>query len=183
MKSSIFLFFSFIIYLQFFAFINCKKFSTKEKEKIKSTNKTKEEKIKSANETLEDTSEKKEGEDGHMMTDEEFEQKLKEILKEKRIKKNMKITKDKLKEIFEAMYEKDFELPDLPKDTKEEKIDLDPKEESKRFLNEMFSKLARSLDYDDEITQDQIKEYISPKRVQVVVGEIVESLIGMMGDL
>jgi hypothetical protein len=47
----------------------------------------------------------------------------------------------------------------------------------------MFFKLARSLDYDDEITPNQIKEYISPKRVQVVVGEIVESLIGMMGDL
>ena len=117
------------------------------------------------------------------MTDEEFEEKLQGILKEKRIKKNMKITKDKLKEIFEAMYEKDFELPDLPKDSKDEKTDLDPKEESQRFLNEMFFKLARSLDYDDEITIDQIKDYISPKRVQVVVGEIVDSLIGMMGDL
>ena len=76
-------------------------------------------------------------------------------------------------------------MPDLPTDLKEEegKEEIDPKEESKRFLNEMFFKLARSLDYDDEITPNQIKEYISPKRVQVVVGEIVESLIGMMGDL
>ena len=172
MKSRIFLFSLIFIYLQFFIFINCKKTSKKEKEQTKPINETKEEEIKSANET-----------EGHMMTDEEFEEKLKGILKEKRIKKNMKITKDKLKEIFEAIYEKDFELPDLPKDSKDEKTDLDPKEETQRFLNEMFFKLARSLDYDDEITIDQIKDYISPKRVQVVVGEIVDSLIGMMGDL
>ncbi len=172
MKSRIFLFSLIFIYLQFFIFINCKKTSKREKEQTKPINETKEEEIKSANET-----------EGHMMTDEEFEEKLQGILKEKRIKKNMKITKDKLKEIFEAMYEKDFELPDLPKDSKDEKTDLDPKEESQRFLNEMFFKLARSLDYDDEITIDQIKDYISPKRVQVVVGEIVDSLIGMMGDL
>ena len=172
MKSRIFLFSLIFIYLQFFIFINCKKASKKEKEQTKPINATKEEEIKSSNET-----------EGHMMTDEEFEEKLKGILKEKRIKKNMKITKDKLKEIFEAMYEKDFELPDLPKDSKDEKTDLDPKEETQRFLNEMFFKLARSLDYDDEITIDQIKDYISPKRVQVVVGEIVDSLIGMMGDL
>ena len=172
MKSKIFLLSLIFIYLQFFIFINCKKASKKEKEQTKPINATKEEEIKSSNET-----------EGHMMTDEEFEEKLKGILKEKRIKKNMKITKDKLKEIFEAIYEKDFELPDIPKDSKEEKTDLDPKEETQRFLNEMFFKLARSLDYDDEITIDQIKDYISPKRVQVVVGEIVDSLIGMMGDL
>ena len=176
MKSRIFLFSLIFIYLQFFIFINCKKTSKREKEQTKPINETKEEEIKSANET-----------EGHMMTDEEFEEKLQGILKEKRIKKNMKITKDKLKEIFEAIYEKDFTLPELPEDIKESKEKegehIDPKEESKRFLNEIFFKLARSLDYDDEITPSQIKEYIAPKRVQVVVGEIVENLIGMMGDL
>ena len=43
-----------------------------------------------------------------MMTEEEFETKLKEFLEVKRIRKNHKITKDKLKEIFEAIYEKRF---------------------------------------------------------------------------
>ena len=118
-----------------------------------------------------------------MMTEEEFEIKLQEILKEKRIRKNFKITKDKLKEIFEEIYEKDFALPDLPEGEKDldTEVKLDPKEESKRFLNEIFYKLARSLDYDDEILPNQIKEYISPKRVQEVVGEIVENLIDVMG--
>ena len=185
MKSTIFLYISLFIFLHFFIIINSKKETIKEnKEKETTEEENKEEKE-------EETSESKEKEaEGHMMTDEEFEEKLQEILKEKRIRKNMKITKDKLKEIFEIIYEKDFTLPDLPEDLKKErekeeddKIDVDPKEESKRFLNEIFFKLARSLDYDDEISPDQIKEYISPKRVQVVVGEIVENLIGMMGDL
>ena len=45
-----------------------------------------------------------------------------------------------------------------------------------------YFKLARSLDYNDEIKSSEIKEYISPKRVQVVVGEIVQSLIDVMGN-
>ncbi len=182
MKSTIFLYISLFIFLHFFIIINSKKETIKEnKEKETTEEENKEEKE-------EETSESKEKEaEGHMMTDEEFEEKLQVILKEKRIRKNMKITKDKLKEIFEAIYEKDFTLPELPEDIKESKEKegehIDPKEESKRFLNEIFFKLARSLDYDDEITPSQIKEYIAPKRVQVVVGEIVENLIGMMGDL
>ena len=136
------------------------------------------------NEKEETNSKEKEKEaENHMMTEEEFEIKLQEILKEKRIRKNFKITKDKLKEIFEEIYEKDFALPDLPEGEKDldTETKLDPKEESKRFLNEIFYKLARSLDYDDEILPNQIKEYISPKRVQEVVGEIVENLIDVMG--
>ena len=119
------------------------------------------------------------------MTEDEFEEKLKEILEEKHIRKNTKITKDKLKEIFEAIYEKDFILPDLPEDSKDDDDieKFDSKEESKRFLNEIFFKLARSLDYDDEIKPSEIKEYISPKRVQDVVGDIAQSLIEAMGDL
>ena len=50
-------------------------------------------------------------------------------------------------------------------------------------MNEIFFKLARSLDYDDEIKPSEIKEYISPKRVQVVVGEIAQSLIDVMGNM
>lgn len=133
--------------------------------------------------TNKEEKDKEKEKENHMMTEEEFETKLKEVLEEKRIRKNHKITKDKLKEIFEAIYEKDFILPELPEDPKdeEENSKFDAKEESKRFLNEIFFKLARSLDYDDEIKPSEIKEYISPKRVQEVVGEIVENLIDVMG--
>ena len=175
MKSKIFLF---LIFFQFFILIKAEE-SIKENENKELEESTKEE------ENNSEEKEKSKDEKSHMMTDEEFEEKLKQILKEKRIKKNMKISKDKLKEIFEIIYEKDFELPDLPEDKEggEDKSETDPKLDSKRFLNEIFFNLGRSLDYDDEITPDQIKEYISPKRVQAVVGDIVENLIGMMGDL
>ena len=169
MKSSFFLILSFFLYIQLITIINSKKHSKK--------NKT--ESIKENENEKEETNSKEKEAENHMMTEEEFEIKLQEILKEKRIRKNFKITKDKLKEIFEEIYEKDFALPDLPEGEKDldTETKLDPKEESKRFLNEIFYKLARSLDYDDEILPNQIKEYISPKRVQEVVGEIVENLI------
>lgn len=177
MKSSFFLILSFFLYIQLITIINSKKHSKKNKtESIKENENEKEE-------TNSKEKEKEKEAENHMMTEEEFEIKLQEILKEKRIRKNFKITKDKLKEIFEEIYEKDFALPDLPEGEKDldTETKLDPKEESKRFLNEIFDKLARSLDYDDEILPNQIKEYISPKRVQEVVGEIVENLIDVMG--
>ena len=177
MKSSFFLILSFFLYIQLITIINSKKHSKKNKtESIKENENEKEE-------TNSNSKEKEKEAENHMMTEEEFEIKLQEILKEKRIRKNFKITKDKLKEIFEEIYEKDFALPDLPEGEKDldTETKLDPKEESKRFLNEIFYKLARSLDYDDEILPNQIKEYISPKRVQEVVGEIVENLIDVMG--
>ena len=175
MKSSFFLILSFLLYIQLITIINSKKHSKKNKTESIKENENEKEKTNSK--------EKEKEAENHMMTEEEFEIKLQEILKEKRIRKNFKITKDKLKEIFEEIYEKDFALPDLPEGEKDldTETKLDPKEESKRFLNEIFYKLARSLDYDDEILPNQIKEYISPKRVQEVVGEIVENLIDVMG--
>ena len=147
MKSSFFLILSFFLYIQLITIINSKKHSKKNKtESIKENENEKEE-------TNSKEKEKEKEAENHMMTEEEFEIKLQEILKEKRIRKNFKITKDKLKEIFEEIYEKDFALPDLPEGEKDldTETKLDPKEESKRFLNEIFYKLARSLDYDDEI--------------------------------
>ena len=183
MKSTFLLIISFILYIEFFTIIKAEK-----SQKIEKTESPKE---KQKNITEEKDSEKKDSNEkekekgNNMMTEEEFETKLKEVLEEKRIRKNHKITKDKLKEIFEAIYEKDFILPELPEDPKdeEENSKFDAKEESKRFLNEIFFKLARSLDYDDEIKPSEIKEYISPKRVQVVVGEIAQSLIDVMGNM
>ena len=187
MKSTFLLIISFILYIEFFTIIKAEKSqkiekTESQKEKQKNITEEKDSEKKDSNENEKDKEKEKEN---HMMTEEEFETKLKEVLEEKRIRKNHKITKDKLKEIFEAIYEKDFILPELPEDPKDEedKSNFDPKEESKRFLNEIFFKLARSLDYDDEIKPSEIKEYISPKRVQVVVGEIAQSLIDVMGNM
>ena len=111
------------------------------------------------------------------MSDEIFEEKLQKILDEKNITKTQNITKEILNQIFDIMYDKDFGLDDLPIDE-----DSDTKPDSKQFLKEIFKKLARGLDYDDEIKVSDIKEWISPQRVKAIVNEIVENLIGMMGN-
>ena len=87
MKSTFFLIISFILYIEFFTIIKAKKKS--KGKKIEST-KEKEENITEENDEEEKESKEKEN---HMMTEEEFEVKLKDVLIEKRIGKNQKITK------------------------------------------------------------------------------------------
>ncbi len=112
------------------------------------------------------------------MTDEEFEEKLQKILEEKNIKKNKKITKDILKKIFDDLYSKEFDIPEIPEESSE---DIDPRDETLKFLNEVFGKLTHSLDYDDEIEVSDIKNWISPMKVKESVNEIIENLVGMIG--
>ena len=101
----------FILFIEFFTSINAKKSSKSQK-----AEQPKEKEEENALEEKDDEEKETKEKEGHMMTEDEFEEKLKAILLEKHIRKNTKITKDKLKEIFEAIYEKDFILPDLPED-------------------------------------------------------------------
>ena len=112
--------------------------------------------------------------EGGIMSDEEFEEKLQIVLDEKKIKINQKISKDILKSIFDFLYSREFNLPEIPEDSKG---DID---ESLNFLNQIFEKLTRSLDYDDEIEVCDIKNWISPLKVKDSVNEIIENLVGMM---
>ena len=125
---------------------------------------------------------KEEDDDNAIMSDEEFQQKLGKILEEKKIEKNQKITKEILKNVFDDLYNKEFNLPDLPDDNSAG-LDIDPKDETRRFMDEIFGKLTKGLDYDDEINVSDINEYISPKKVRESVNEIIENLVGMMGGL
>ena len=117
---------------------------------------------------------------GPIMSDEVFEEKLKKVLEEKKIKKNQKITKDILKKIFDTLYNRQFDIPNTSNDNNGD-LDSDPNGETKRFMNEIFTKLTKGLDYDDEIKICDIKEYISPNKVQNAVHDIIENLVGMMG--
>ena len=125
----------------------------------------------------EDSKLKESEEEGSIMSDEIFEEQLQKILEEKNISKTQNINKEILNQIFDIIYDKDFGLDNLPKDN-----DSDEKLDSKQFLKDIFKKLARGLDYDDEIKVSDIKEWISPQRVKKIVNEIVENLIGMMGN-
>ena len=84
MKSTFFLIISFILYIEFFTIIKAKK---KSKGKKIESPKEKEENITEENDEEEKESKEKEN---HMMTEEEFEVKLKDVLIEKRIKKIIK---------------------------------------------------------------------------------------------
>ena len=147
---------------------------------IKCKKHKKEDKIKEEEESKEELNDEEEEGGGSIMSDEIFEEKVQKFLEEKNLKKKKKITKDILKQIFDAIYKKEFDLPEIPDDNKVD-IDLDPKVETERFMGEIFYKLTRSLDYDDKISIKDIKEYISPNKVRIAVNEIVENLIGMAG--
>jgi hypothetical protein len=130
---------------------------------------------------------KEEEEESSAMTEEEFEEKLKVILKERHLdNKKKKITKDIMREIFDQIYGNEFDMPEAPPEIVNEdgeKLDPDLKPDSKVLKNEIFDKATRSLDYDDEILVTDIKKWISPKNIKSAVNEIVSNLIGMMGDL
>ena len=121
-------------------------------------------------------------EEGRIMSDEVFEAKLQKVLEERHLTKKKKITKEVLQQIFEAIYNKEFDLPDLPDLPQDDNdpIDINPKFESKQFLEDIFNKLAKSLDYDDEIKVSDIKEWISPIKVKEALNEIIEGLISML---
>ena len=133
-----------------------------------------------------DKIENKEEEESSAMTEEEFEEKLKIILKERHLDRKKKITKDIMREIFDQIYGNEFDMPEAPPEIVNEdgeKFDPDLKPDSKILKNEIFDKATRSLDYDDEILVTDIKNWISPKSIKSVMNEIVSNLIGMMGDL
>ena len=75
-----------------------------------------------------------EKEENSIMSEEEFKEKLGKILEEMKIKKEQKITKDILKNIFDALYNREFNLEDLPYDTSGG-LDIDAKAETKRFID------------------------------------------------
>ena len=86
----------------------------------------------------------------NMTTQEEFDIKLNKILEEKGIKKNMKITKDQLKEIFDIIYAQEFPLKNVPE------IPIDPKtvsevlgvdvesEEEKKYLDKSLASFKKN---------------------------------------
>ena len=118
--------------------------------------------------------------DGIYMSEERFDEKLKEVLKKRNLNSKKKITKDVLKQIFNEIYEKDLDVPDLPEDEEQRKEAL---AQGKKFMDDIFSNVARGLDYDDKIKVKDIKYWINPKRAQESLTEVMKRLEEMMGEL
>ena len=175
-----------IIFFLLFFILNEIKYIINKKEKLikeeKSIIEEKEELLNKEEENDIKESENEEEMSKPVMSDEIFEEKMYKILEKIKIKKEQKINKEILKKIFDEIYANEFNLPNLPRIDQSE-TDMDPKDESKHFKDEVFDKAARGLDYDDEIKISQIKEWIGPNRIRIALNEIIENLIGMVGDM
>ena len=119
--------------------------------------------------------------DGLAMSDEKFDEQLKRILNERKLKPKKKITKDILKEIFTEIYKYDFTVnANLHVD---ENPNMNAQEEANKFMNDIFSILTRGIDSDQKIRVKEIKDYISPKRAQNAMNDVINNLEEMMGNL
>ena len=161
----------FFIHL-FFNLIQCKdpnntKFFT-ESENQKNNN-TKEEESSKEKET-----EVNDNDAGFFISDEVFDEKLKNILEEKNLKPKKKITKQQLRTIFELIYKMEKKQSEIKPEENENGIN--PEQHSKEFMDSIFSESTKSLDYDDKIRVKEIKEWINPLRVQTAYAELLQGL-------
>ena len=118
---------------------------------------------------------------GVHINDTVFDEKLKKIIEEKNLKPNKKITKAQLKTIFVLIYKKEDKPGEIRKTDPES--ELTPEEQSEKFMETLFNKVAKGLDYDDKIKVKDIKEWIPPKKTQEAYDELLYSLAEEMGYL
>ena len=118
---------------------------------------------------------------GVHINDTVFDEKLKNIIEEKNLKPNKKITKAQLKTIFVLIYKKEDNPGEVRKTDPE--TELTPEEQSEKFMDTLFNKVAKGLDYDDKIKVKDIKEWIPPKKTQEAYDELLYSLAEEMGYL
>ena len=118
---------------------------------------------------------------GVHINDTVFDEKLKKIIEEKNLKPNKKITKAQLKTIFVLIYKKD-EVPGEKKETDPE-TGLTPKEQNEKFMDTLFNKVVKGLDWDDKIKVKEIKEWIPPNKTQEAYDELLYYLAEEMGYL
>jgi len=111
--------------------------------------------------------------DGIYMSDQRFDEKLQQFIKEKKLKPKNKISKEYLKIIFDEVYKINFNIPDLPDG---EELHTDPKEEGKKFMGQIFEKATKGLDYDDKIKVKDIKDWIAPKHAQEALMEVMNDM-------
>ena len=174
MKVHKFLIYIIIFIHLFFNLIQCKALNN-------TKNLTESENSKNDNNKREESSKEKEKEAevndndaGFFISDEIFDEKLKNILEEKNLKPKKKITKQQLRAIFEIIYKTEPKEDDI----KPEEIDpeINPEVHSKQFMDSIFNEATKSLDYDDKIKVKEIKEWINPTRVQKAYLELLQGL-------
>ena len=120
---------------------------------------------------------------GVHINDTVFDQKLKQIIEEKNLKPNKKITKQQLKTIFVLIYKKEDNPNEKRRRRFDEESELTPEEQSEQFMDTLFNKVAKGLDWDDKIKVKDIKEWIPPVKTREAYDEMLYSLAEEMGYL
>ena len=100
-----------------------------------------------------------------------FDEKLKKIIEEKNLNPNKKITKEQLKTIFVLIYKKEEKPGERRK--YDEDSELTPQEQSEQFMDTLFNKVAKGLDWDDKIKVKDIKEWIPPEKTKEAYNEML----------
>ena len=119
--------------------------------------------------------------DSLSINDEQFDEQLKRILNERKLKPKKKITKDTLKEIFTELYENDFRAK--ANMNVDKKLNMSAEEVAISFMNDIFNILTRGIDSDQKIRVKEIKDYISPKRTHKAMSNFINTLEEMVGYL
>ena len=60
---------------------------------------------------------------------------------------------------------------------------MTPEEQSEQFMDTLFNKVAKGLDWDDKIKVKDIKEWIPPVKTREAYDEMLYSLAEEMGYL
>ena len=120
---------------------------------------------------------------GVHINDTVFDEKLKRIIEEKQLKPNKKITKEQLKSIFVLIYKKEEDPNKKRRRIDDEENELTPQEQSDKFMETLFNKVAKGLDWDDKIKVKDIKEWIPPEKTKEAYNEMLYSLAEEMGYL
>ena len=179
-KALILLMFLFLFSIIMSAENNTKLNEDKDKEKANKNNNKEEPKENNKDEEKENEAEEEEEENsGFYISEKKFDEKLKEIIDEKKLKPKKKITKEQLRVIFNIIYKKE----EKPEEKNNPDNDFLPEDHNKQYMDSIFNEVTKSLDYDDKIRVKEIKEWINPLKVQEAYAELLQGLTETMGYL
>ena len=175
-----------LIFLLLLSLIICTENNTKinedkdkDKEKTKKDNNKEDPKGNNKEEEKENEAEEEEENSGFFISEKKFDEKLKEIIDEKKLKPKKKITKEQLRVIFNIIYKKE----EKPEEDNNPDNDFLPEDHDKQYMDSIFNEVTKSLDYDDKIRVKEIKEWINPLKVQEAYAELLQGLKETWGYL
>ena len=146
---------------------------------LKSGNKKEKENDEIGNEEMNKEEEEEEDQNypGIYMSQKVYEEKFDRIFEKRNLKLKKKITKEKLKTIFDEIYEDEL------KDKESAGTGMSPLEEGQQYLDLIFNELTKGYDYDDKINVKDIKKLMAPKQARDAMFTVYANLAESLGYL